>query len=43
MAKIDQTRFSKIIHGHINPTENEMRQIVKVVGKSKEELFDDIK
>ena len=41
MAKIDQTRFSKIIHGHVDPTENEMQTIAKTIGKSIEELFND--
>ena len=39
MAQIDQTRFSKIIHGHVEPSENEMEQIAKSMGIAKDELF----
>ena len=38
-AGIDAIRFSKIINGHIEPTEEEKMQIAKTVGMPKKVLF----
>jgi len=39
IAKIDQTRFSKIIHGHVEPMEEEKYRIAKAIGIEKSKLF----
>lgn len=39
LAKIDETRLSKIVRGRKEPTVDEMKALARVLGKAQDELF----